>query len=149
MKYEEVPNIEEINKHGSNIYGDIVSLPLSTRIGAFCDIGGANFGENCKIETMVSIPPGWKIGNNVFIGPGARFANDRHPNLKEEFNPEEGIIEDDVVIGMGALILPCKIGKGAIIGAGSVVLHDVLEGATVVGNPARQIYKGKDYEQHI
>ena len=123
----------------NNIWGKIISLPESTKIGAYCDIGEPNIGQDCKIQCHVSIPPGWVIGNRVFIGPGARFANDRHPNIdKEDFKPETGIIENDVVIGMGALILPgIKIGQRAVIGAGAVVLKDVEPGQTVVGNPAR------------
>ena len=124
----------------NNIWGEIISLPSSTKIGAYCDIGDPNLGENCKIQCHVSIPPGWKIGNRVFIGPGARFANDFHPKAdNSDFVPQGGVIEDDVMIGMGALILPCKIGKGAIIGAGAVVLKDVEAGTKVVGNPARVV----------
>ncbi len=123
----------------TNIWGEIISLPESTKIGAFCDIGNPNIGENCKIQCHVSIPPGWKIGNNVFIGPGARFANDLHPNLNDRFEAQSGIIKDDAVIGMGALILPVIIGKGAVIGAGAVVTKDVGAGQTVVGNPARLV----------
>lgn len=129
-------NLYEVNKHGSNIWGEIISLPLSTRIGAFCDIGNPDFGENCKIQCHVSIPPGWKIGNNVFIGPGARFANDRMPDINKQFIAEVGEVKDNAVIGMGALILPASIGEGAIIGAGSVLTKDVGAGETWYGNPA-------------
>lgn len=125
-------------KNMKNIWGKIISLPESTKIGAFCDIGDPNIGENCKIQTHVSIPPGWVIGDNVFIGPGVRFANDRHPDLKNgDWQPEIGVVEDNAVIGMGALILPVRIGKGAIIGVGAVVTKDVPPNQTVVGNPAR------------
>lgn len=124
----------------SNIWGKIISLPDSTKIGAFCDIGDPDIGEFSKIQCHVSIPPGWRIGNNVFIGPGARFANDRKPNLQTKFTPMFGVVEDNVVIGMGALILAgIHIGSGAIIGVGAVVTHDVDPGVTVVGNPARPI----------
>ena len=128
-----------MNREKVNIWGKIISLPESTKIGAYCDIGDPNIGDNCKIQCHVSIPPGWKIGNNVFIGPGARFANDRHPDIGKTFKPEIGVVEDDVVIGMGALILPVYIGKGVIIGAGAVVTKDVEAGTTVVGNPARVV----------
>lgn len=128
-----------MNREKVNIWGKIISLPESTKIGAYCDIGDPNIGDNCKIQCHVSIPPGWKIGNNVFIGPGARFANDRHPDIGKRFKPEIGVVEDDVVIGMGALILPVYIGKGVIIGAGAVVTKDVEAGTTVVGNPARVV----------
>jgi len=122
----------------TNIWGDIIALPDDTTVGTFCDIGCPNIGHGCRIQTGVSIPPGWFIGNNVFIGPGARFANDRHHSIKEHFTPEVGIVEDGACIGMGALILPVHIGKGAIIGAGAVVKDDVPDGETWVGNPAKK-----------
>lgn len=122
-----------------NIWGKIISLPESVKIGAYCDIGEPNIGHNCKIQTGVSIPPGWVIGDRVFIGPGVRFANDKHPiAVNLNFQPEGGVVENDVVIGMGSLIMAgVHIGKGAIIGMGAVVLKDVEAGSTVVGNPAK------------
>lgn len=125
----------------SNIWGKIISLPDSTKIGEFCDIGEPNIGHSCKIQSHVSIPPGWIIGNNVFIGPGARFANDKHPRAdNNNFKPMTGIVEDNAVIGMGALILAgVLIGRGAVVGAGAVVTKSVLPGVTVVGNPARVV----------
>lgn len=123
----------------SNIWGD-TSVGEGTSIGAFCDIGGVIIGENCKIQTGVSIPPGWVVGDRVFIGPGARFANDRKPSLQGSFEPCGGVVEDDAVIGMGALIMAgVTIGKGALVGMGAVVLKDVAPGTTVVGNPAHCI----------
>jgi acetyltransferase-like isoleucine patch superfamily enzyme len=121
-----------------NVWGNIISLPESTKIGAYCDLGDPNIGEDCKIQCHVSIPPGWDIGNRVFIGPGVHFANDRKPNLQDTFEIQCGIIGDDVVIGMGALILPCKIGKGAFVAAGSVVVKDVMPFTKVKGNPAKE-----------
>ena len=125
------------NQVQNNIWGKIISLPEDTKIGAYVDFGEPNIGHNCKVQTGVSIPPGWIIGNRVFIGPGVHFANDKHPDLSKDFKPFGGIVEDDVVIGMGALILPCRIGKGAVVGAGAVVLKDVESYTTVMGNPAK------------
>ena len=122
----------------NNIWGKIISLPEDTKIGAYVDFGEPNIGHNCKIQCHVSIPPGWIIGNRVFIGPGVHFANDKHPKIDNlDFKPFAGIVEDDVVIGMGALILPCRIGKGAVVGAGALVLKDVEPYTTVVGSPAK------------
>lgn len=124
-----------------NIWGTIIRLPDSTKIGAFCDIGEPNIGEHCKIQCQVSIPPGWYIGDRVFIGPGVHFANDKLPDIKNRFWQKlYGYVEDDVVIGMGALILAgVRIGRGAIIGAGAVVTRNVDPYTTVVGNPAKPI----------
>lgn len=121
----------------SNIWGEIISLPEDVAIGAFCDIGNPNIGTGCRIQTGVSIPPGWTIGANVFIGPGARFANDKNHSVKNHFRPQTGIVGDGACIGMGALILPVRIGRGSVIGAGAVVTHDVPDREVWVGNPAR------------
>lgn len=122
----------------ANLYGKFV-LGNNTSVGAFCDIGG-KVGQRCKIQCHVSIPPHTLIGDDVFIGPGARFANDRLPNLERDFEPNGTYVEDKVVIGMGALIgAGLKIGKGAIIGMGAVVTKDVPAGEVWVGNPAKAL----------
>lgn len=113
-----------------------------TTFGAFCDIGNIEIGTNCKVQTHVSIPSGWVIGNDVFIGPGARFANDKYPIVTGTFHPLSGRVGDNAVIGMGALIGPgITIGEGATIGMGAVVTKDVPARETWVGNPARPISK--------
>jgi acetyltransferase-like isoleucine patch superfamily enzyme len=123
-----------------NIWGELQEIGEGTRIGAFTDLGEPNIGDNCKIQCHVSIPPGWKIGNNVFIGPGARFANDKRPHSTGGWLQEGGIVEDGASIGMGALIgAGVRIGAGAMIGMGAVVLKDVPPGETWVGNPAKPI----------
>ena len=124
-----------------NIWGKIISLPDSVKIAQFVDIGDPDFGEGCKIQAFVSIPPGWHFGKRVFIGPGARFANDKHPNLNnKDWKPQGGEVGDDAVIGMGALIAPgIKIGRKSVIGMGAVVLNDVPDGETWVGSPARKM----------
>lgn len=121
-----------------NLYGNY-RIGEGTTIGAYADIGGV-VGRDCKIQCHVSIPPGTIIGDRVFVGPGARIANDKHPSLSQAFTPQGTVIEDDVVIGMGALIGPgLHIGRGAVIGMGAVVVKDVEAGTTVIGNPARPI----------
>src|SRR3990167_9287504 len=122
-----------------NLWG-LVKYGVRCKFGAFVDIGGGvEIGDDCTIQAHVSIPPGWKIGNNVFIGPGARFANDKYPKAKGEWRPLNGEVKDNASIGMGALIGPgITIEEGAIIGMGSVVLKDVEANTTVYGNPARK-----------
>jgi acetyltransferase-like isoleucine patch superfamily enzyme len=122
----------------ANVWGE-GNIPESTKVSAFCDIGEPKIGENCNIQCHVSIPPGWKIGNNVFIGPGVRFVNDLYPQVGIEWKVNGGVVEDNVSIGCGAIILPVRIGNGALIGAGSVVVRDIPKGVIVRGNPARTV----------
>ena len=119
-----------------NIWGNN-KIGEDTKIGAFCDIGEVDIGYGVNIQCLVSIPPKWKIGNRVFIGPGVHLIND--PKL--DGNLVGGIIEDDVKIGAGAIIFPVTLGKGCKIGAGSVVLKDCNSGETYIGNPAKLYVK--------
>lgn len=88
------------------------------------------------------------IGDNCLIGSGALITdNDAHP-LKDRENPEAVVnslpivIEDDVFIGARSIILKgTHIGKGAVIGAGSVVTTNVRPGYVAAGNPCREIKK--------
>ena len=129
-----------------------------TRIWAFAHIlAGAKVGKDCNICDQVFIENDVVIGDNVtvkcgvqlwdgvrvadrvFIGPNATFSNDRMPRSK--FYPATFLattIEEDASIGANATILPgIRIGRGAMIGAGAVVVRDVPANAIVVGNPAR------------
>lgn len=127
----------------SNLWGHN-RIGKATKIGEFCDIGNVTIGDRCKIQCHVSIPSGWIIGDDVFIGPGARFANDKHPNASGEgWIPHGGRIGNSASIGMGALLAAgVIIGEGAVIGMGAVVLKDVAAHTTVVGNPAKPIVRG-------
>ena len=84
------------------------------------------------------------IGNNVAIAPEVKIFSASH-DYQDISLPDygEGIyIEDYVWIGGGAIILPgVKIGKGSVIGAGSIVTHDIPDWSVAVGNPARVIKK--------
>lgn len=122
----------------ANIWGDTV-IGEDTKIGAFCDIGGAVIGKNCKIQAGVTIPPGWIIEDDVFIGPQAAFANDIRPKAQGHWHTEKGIVRKGASIGINATIMPVDIGEGATIGAGAVVIHNVPGGETWVGNPAKKI----------
>jgi len=105
---------------------------------------GVEIGKNCKIRPFVFIPSGVKIGDDVFIGPGVIFTNDKYPKARGEWKLRETIVEDDVSIGAGAVVLPgVRIGRGAMVGAGAVVTKDVPSNAVVVGNPAKVIGERK------
>lgn len=123
--------------HFCNLYGCVIGDDVS--IGSFTEIrAGVTIGAGCRIQAHVFIPEGITIGKNVFIGPSVVFTNDKYPSIKQEFVPEKTYIEDDVAIGAGAVILPgIRIGKGALIGAGAVVVKNVPSNTVVAGNPAR------------
>jgi acetyltransferase-like isoleucine patch superfamily enzyme len=122
-----------------NIYDSIIGRDCN--IGAFVEIGGAIIGKQCHIGAHTFICPGVTLKDKVFIGPGVRFSNDKHPpGLLEDFEILQTVVEYAASIGLGAIILPgIKIGRGAVIGAGSVVTRNVRPGAVVRGNPARVI----------
>ena len=104
---------------------------------------GVSIGADSRVSNGVSIWRGVTIGERVFVGPHVCFTNDKHAIVNnEEFIPEQTIIEDDVSIGAGAVILPVRIGKGAVIGAGAVVTRDVQPGEVWMGIPARMIERG-------
>lgn len=105
-------------------------------------------GNLCKIEHYVFIPSGIVIENEVFIGQGVQFTNDKYPRatikgrLKKDGDYEElpTLIKQGVSIGSNSTILcGITIGEGALIGAGSVVTKDVPPHTLVVGNPARVV----------
>jgi len=110
-------------------------------IGQNCYVAGT-LGNNCKLQNNVSIYLGVKAGNNVFFGPSCVLTNDKSPRsgFSKHGKYIETTIEDDVTIGANATIV-CGItlGKGCMIGAGSVVAKNVRPNTLVIGNPAREI----------
>jgi len=117
-----------------------------TKIGAFCDIGrDVIIGEDCWIQCHVTISNGTKIGNNVFIAPNVSFLNDKFPPSKRLSPP---IIEDDVIIGGCAVIMPCvTVGRRSVVGSGTVVSKDVPPEVVVIGNPMKIIMTREEYER--
>jgi len=126
-------------------YLNIYSSEIGDRntISSFCEIGGSRIGNNCKIEAMVYMPLGITLGNNVFIGPGVRFANDKYPRVvdnKWEWTVGEVHVADRSALGIGTTVLPnVKIGEHSFIAAGSLVSKDIPPNSFAMGRPAQVV----------
>lgn len=118
-------------------------------MGVYVD-SGVRIGQNCKIQNQVSIYNPAVIEDGVFLGPGSVLTNDKYPRatqldltVKSNLDWESvGVtIELGASIGAGSvLVAPLKVGRWALIAAGSVVTKDVPSFAMVAGNPARFRY---------
>lgn len=122
------------------------------KIGRDCNIcaqsfveGGAVIGNNVTVKCGVQIWNGIVLEDDVFVGSNVTFTNDRYPKSgNRNFTLEKTVVKRGASIGVGSVILPgLTIGENAIVGAGSVVTHDVPDGATVVGCPARERDSGR------
>jgi acetyltransferase-like isoleucine patch superfamily enzyme len=110
-------------------------------IGAFVEIQkSVVIGNRTRIQSHTFICEKVRIGNDCFISHGVTFINDNFKSGGPAGNRElwkQTEIKDHVSIGSNATIMPVTIGRGAVIGAGAVVVRDVPPWAVVVGNPAR------------
>jgi UDP-2-acetamido-3-amino-2,3-dideoxy-glucuronate N-acetyltransferase len=103
---------------------------------------GVTIGDDCKIKPHVYIPTGVVIEEGVFLGPNVTFTNDKYPRVKGDWELVRTVVSRGASIGAHSVILPgVRIGREAIVGAGSVVTTDVPDGATVRGNPAKPLVK--------
>ena len=137
-----IPHRELVNLYGCTV-GD------ETKIGAFVEVQrNAHVGARCKISSHSFICEGVVIEDDVFVGHGVVFINDRFPRATRDGRlqtPAEWKLLRTTVkrggsIGSGAVIMGgLTIGERAMIGAGAVVTTDVPDDATVAGVPARLI----------
>ena len=140
---------ERVKLHGFvNLYG--CEIGDDTRIGTFVEIQkGAKIGARCKISSHSFICEGVTIQDEVFVGHGVMFVNDRFPRAAnaaglpqtdDDWTCLETTVEKGASIGSGSTILGgLTIGRNAMIGAGSVVTKDVAPGSVVAGNPAKAL----------
>lgn len=110
-------------------------------MGAIINIG-AKIGEGTMIDMGAVLGGRAEVGKHCHVGAGAVLAG-----VIEPPSAKPVVLEDDVLIGANAVVVEgVHIGKGAVVGAGSIVLHDVPAGAVVAGNPARVIKEQKNDE---
>jgi UDP-2-acetamido-3-amino-2,3-dideoxy-glucuronate N-acetyltransferase len=129
----------------ANLYG--CTIGDHTTIGPFVEIQrGASVGARCKIQSHTFICDGVEVGDEVFVGHGVMFINDKLPAATTGGRLKTGsdwtllrtTVEDGAAIGSGAVILGgIRVGRDALVGAGAVVTRDVAPGDVVAGSPAR------------
>jgi len=118
-----------------NVIGDDCSvgthavLEYGNRIG-----NGSRVHSGCFLERVV-------LGEHVFLGPHVVFTDDPHPPCPRYGDCKGGaVVEDLVKIGANTTVLPgVRIGRNALVGAGSVVTEDIPAGMVAAGSPARVI----------
>ena len=134
--------------HFVNLYG--CEIGDGSSVGSFVEIQKrARVGRNCKISSHSFLCEGVELEDEVFIGHGVVFINDKYPRAttdsgalqtETDWTCVPTLVKSGASIGSNATILcGVTIGEGAIVGAGAVVTSDVPANSRVAGNPARAI----------
>src|SRR4051794_7404139 len=140
-------------------YGGVQAL-LSHRVAHALHDGGIPIVPHAlanmsKLVTGVEIRPAAGLGDALFIDHGAGVVGGETAEIGDNVTLYQGVtlggtgfargkrhptVEDDVVVGSGAKLLgPIRVGRGAKVGANSVIIHDVPANSTVVGNPGHPV----------
>jgi UDP-2-acetamido-3-amino-2,3-dideoxy-glucuronate N-acetyltransferase len=139
------PGVKVFHPDLVNLYG--CSIGADTKVGTFVEIQkNATIGARCKISSHTFICEGVTIEDEVFVGHGVVFINDPAPRAtaggqlqtEADWKVVPTRVGRGASIGSGAVILcGVTIGPNALIGAGAVVTADVPPGMIVAGVPAR------------
>ena len=155
-----------VNAEFSRIAPD-VKLGHGVKIYAFVNLYGCEIGDDSRVGTFVEIQKGSRIGNKVkvsshtficegvtiedevFVGHGVMFINDKYPRATTTTGEPQSeadwacvptlVKRGASLVSNSTILCGVTIGEGAIVGAGSVVTHDVPPHTVAVGNPARVI----------
>jgi acetyltransferase-like isoleucine patch superfamily enzyme len=130
-----------------NLYG--CSIGEDTRIGTFVEVQKrATIGARCKISSHTFVCEGVTIEDEVFVGHGVMFINDRYPRAtaggrpqtEDDWTAVPTLVKRGASIASGAVILcGITIGEGAMVGAGAVVTRDVPDYGLAYGVPGRLV----------
>jgi acetyltransferase-like isoleucine patch superfamily enzyme len=151
----------------SEMIAQDVKIGERTKIQDYVNLYGCEIGNDCMVGPFVEIQNGARVGNrvriqshsflctgvvvedDVFIGHGVMFNNDLFPPRFDPTKWKSTIVRKHSAIGNNSTILPVEIGEWALIGAGSVVTHDVSPYTIVAGNPARFLRLRNDLPTNI
>lgn len=121
-----------------NLYG--CTLNDYVFVGPFVEIqNNVTVGNNTRIQSHSFICSNVSIGEDCFVGHGVIFTNDKFTEKKLSRNLMPTNVGNKVYIGSNSTILPISICSDVVIGAGSVVVKDIIESGIYAGNPARKI----------
>jgi len=141
-------NVKVFHPSLVNLYGCVIGD--DTKIGTFVEIQkNAVIGARCKISSHTFICEGVVVEDEVFLGHGVMFTNDRYPRAtnadgspqtEADWNVEVTRVKRAASVGTNATILSgITIGEGALVGAGAVVTKNVPDFAIVAGVPAQVV----------
>src|SRR3990167_4160593 len=121
------------------IYPEAV-IGNDVNIGGFSEIGpGVIIGDRVRIGAMCFIPEGVTIEEGAWIGPRVTFSNDMFPPSGRD-RWKKTLVKKGARLGAGVCVRPgVTVGENALVGMGAVVTHDVPDGETWVGVPAKKI----------
>lgn len=138
-KNVQIPHPDLVNLYSCEI-GD------NSFIGPFVEItSGVKIGKNCRIQSHSFICNGVIIEDDVFIGHGVIFTNDKNPRANNKnWKLEKTYVKKGASIGSNATILPVTIGEYSLIGAGAVITKDVEANTMVISaEQVGKIYKNE------
>ena len=148
------PRVRIFHPQLVNLYG--CRIGADTKVGAFVEIQKqATIGARCKIQSHSFVCEGVTIEDEVFVGHGVMFINDRHPRAtsdgalqtEADWQVVPITVKRGASIGSGAVIMcGVTIGEKAMIGAGAVVTRDVPANTVVTGVPARLLRAADEHK---